>query len=162
MKRRLITALAGAVILGGLLASRVAASGDVTSCGTSGHAVTAFEFSGYVSDQLHCVIFPGGTTQSSVSDLHFTYYGESGNDGNGVCNGQGVLSHWTWNDCISSFKITTNCHYPVRLYADANYQSLLYYSDGTLFKSSLSFGYDDAVSSVKIDHLTVCPGEPAP
>lgn len=159
--RRLLAALAVAAILGSLFASPALATGDVTSCGTSGHTFTGWEFSGYVSDQLHCVA-SFFTTTDSVSNFKFTYYGESGNDGDGVCNGQGPLSHWTWNDCISSFKITTNCHWPVRLYADENYQSLLYYSDGTLYKSSLGLGYDNAISSLSIDHLTVCPAEPAP
>lgn len=66
-----------------------------------------------------------------------------------------------WDNCISSFRITTNCHYPVWLYYDVNDQQLWRGYETSVFVPDMGpVGYaNDAISSVRIGHRVTCPLE---
>lgn len=72
------------------------------------------------------------------------------------------LKNTSWNDCVSSFKFTANCHYRVRLYEDDGY--------GTTFRGPWIFpwgsvkvarltdlGANDQISSIRFAYRATCP-----
>lgn len=140
----------------GALASPVAASescpAQSTSVGSGTTWAVLYANGGYGTPAL-CVK-AGSTSGTAIVDLDLIGYDW------GTCPGQGPFSGTGWNDCISSIKASVDCHHTFSLYADSNYGSLMYSTTTTLNVSSMSLGYNDTASSVKIGYHSACITSP--
>ena len=81
-------------------------------------------------------------------------------EANNVCYGQLSTSYGTWNDCISSIKMSTTCHWTADFYLDSFYGSYAFSMQGVQSISTVPVGQGNAISSIKLTYNTVCPASP--
>jgi len=147
--RRLLSLFAALAIALGSLALSAPASPAAAACTNS--KVVWYEGANY-SGTAHTFTLSVNCTASLIENM--TNYVNS--DGHACLRGGIVFPASSLNDCASSWKITATCHYHVAMYANTNGSGLLqaYSVNGT--RSTMPFGWEDSLSSIKFWYTSAC------
>jgi len=123
-----------------------------SSAACSSARITLYENPNYGSD---------GGTQPFVTTCDDSYLGDNLAVPGDGCSAP-LLNRGDWNDCVSSWKVTTpaasgGCyHYGITLYINSNYNTVLWSTWGPKNFSG-GFGFEDVLSSFKFKYRSTCP-----